>query len=340
MPEEFVIVSKSFICSDASLAARAVYLALMMHADQRDDAREVWPSYERIMECSGIRGKATIATALAELEAKGWITRRKRFSGATVYSLARNPIPISSEIELPVVQNLNDSSSKIERMDDAPVVQNLNHSSSKSEPPVVQKLNPNKNHRTRITEQESPIVRSAKRADAPSEEQSMEYFESTEKEDPAKSQIPDEPQDESTPDVKKANTLYGDCFVGVGKACSMDHKVPALAKRVSRTAKYLAGRSIDPTMIERFIAWWNANDWRGQRGNIPTPELIMELWIQFERAGEKKNTSVSDKQVITSTKSVNAKIRRSVVTFSDDARAKAEAEAKAWLEAEARGENS
>ena len=218
----------------------------------------------------------------------------------------------------------------------------MDSSSPESGLPLVQKLDSNKNKRTRTTEKQSPIVRSAKRAahdhdDASAFWDSLGEEQSASKEIALTEQIPEQTPDESTTDVKKKSTLYGDCFVGIGKACSMDHKVPALAKRISRTAKYLAGRSIDPTMIDRFVTWWNMNDWRGQRGNIPTPEQITELWIQFEGAGEKKSVPASDKQV-TPTKSGNLKIRRSVVTFSDDARAKAEAEAKAWLEAEARGE--
>ncbi len=66
----------------------------------------------------------------------------------------------------------------------------------------------------------------------------------------------------------------------------MDERVPMLAKRISVAAKYLAQREVDPECIAEFAAWWHSNDWRGKRGDVPTPERVTELWLQFERRGQ------------------------------------------------------
>ena len=303
--DQFIMISRAFVCSDASLAARAVYMALMLHADQRDDAREVWPSYERIMECSGIRGKATISTALAELEAKGWIARRKRFSGATVYSLARDVVASSSKFEPSVVQNLNHSSSEIERLDNAPVVQNLNHSSSKSELPVVQKLNPNKNKRTRTTEKQSPIVPGAKRAahdddDASAFWDSLGEEQSAEKEVPSPAPIPDQTRDESTTDapaekvkrsrkspIAKVRDALSEAdkqrrrelFDAVAEICVLDPK--ACGARIGRTVKYLFEATATAGDVKAFLTWWSENEYPGKLGKPPAPERVTEKWKQF-----------------------------------------------------------
>lgn len=98
--------------------------------------------------------------------------------------------------------------------------------------------------------------------------------------------VPDQTHDESGSAEPQRRTLYGNCFVAVARACSMDERVPMLAKRISVAAKYLAQREVGPECIAEFGGWWHLNDWRGKRGDLPTPERVTELWLQFERRGQ------------------------------------------------------
>ena len=310
--DQFIMISRAFVCSDASLAARAVYMALMLHADQRDDAREVWPSYERIMECSGIRGKTTIANALAELETKGWITRRKRFSGATVYSLARS-----------VVQNMDSSSPESGLMTNAPVVQNMDSSSPESGLPLVQKLDSNKNKRTRTTEKQSPIVRSAKRAthdhdDASAFWDSLGAEQSAEKETPSPAIIPETTRDESTTDapaekqkrsrkspIAKVRDALSDAdrqrrrelFDAVTEICVLDPK--ACGARIGRTVKYLFEATATAGDVKTFLTWWSENEYPGKLGKPPAPERVTEKWKQFRDGyAEHPKRTINDARVM------------------------------------------
>lgn len=51
------------------------------------------------------------------------------------------------------------------------------------------------------------------------------------------------------------------------------------------TAYRLLEAGKKPDSIAGFGAWWFANDWRGRRGQPPTPLQLREAWGQFERHG-------------------------------------------------------
>ncbi|MGQ9474388.1 MAG: helix-turn-helix domain-containing protein [Candidatus Caldatribacteriaceae bacterium] len=97
-----------------------VYLALLYHCNSQGWC---FPGYKRIMELSGIRGKATIARALQILKKEGFITISppQGRKGTNRYLLGSISEPKSSIIELlkfnfrtPKVQNLNHRGSKFE----------------------------------------------------------------------------------------------------------------------------------------------------------------------------------------------------------------------------------
>lgn len=48
---------------------------------------------------------------------------------------------------------------------------------------------------------------------------------------------------------------------------------------VQSLAKYNA----QPAQVAVFKSWWDRNDWRGRKGEVPTPQLISELWPQAFR---------------------------------------------------------
>ena len=154
-------------------------------------------------------------------------------------------------------------------------------------------------------------------------------------EQPATQSIPDAPACEEPvrPERAPKSPLYGDCFVAVGKACVMDAKAPMSAKRISIAAKYLAQRGIDPAAVAGFAAWWSANDWRGKRGDKPTPERITELWVQYEEAQHSPKPATTTANVGGNANN-NGKFRRAQVTFTDEQRRAIEEQARRALEEE------
>lgn len=106
-----------------------VYSYLQMRANKDN---RCWPSYD-IMQKELDMSRAVLAKALRELQEYGLISTKKRYSNSVIYTV------ISSENELLSL----------------PLVQKMNYISSENELPEVQKMNPNKNQRTRIKEQES-----------------------------------------------------------------------------------------------------------------------------------------------------------------------------------------
>jgi hypothetical protein len=256
----FTILPSEFI-RDARLTHEAfrVYAVLCMHAPGgANENTTVFPDYERIKELTGIRHNHTIATRMRELEDAGWLERRKRFGASTIYTLTI-PSPREPQSVTPRTNAHEDAVASPSR--DA-LMHRVNHSPSPREPQSVTPSQTNKNKLTRTKKQESGAP--ARAAPAP----------------------PDQTLDESGSAEPQRRTLYGDAFVAVARACAMDERVPMLAKRISVAAKYLAQREVDPECIAEFGTWWHANDWRGKRGDMPTPERVTELWLQFERRGQ------------------------------------------------------
>ena len=83
---------------------------------------------------------------------------------------------------------------------------------------------------------------------------------------------------------------YGKYFASILSACGMSSATGMHAKRVSTAAKFLATSVEQETagsddVVERFVAWWQANDWRAKKGEIIKPEHFINEWPQFSRRG-------------------------------------------------------
>jgi len=109
--------------------AFVVYSCLACRANSKG---ECWPGYDKLQEDTGL-SRAPLAEAIKILVDTGLVQRKKHFSKASTYRV------ISSENELMML----------------PLVQKMNYISSENELPLVQNLNSNKNHLTRIIEQET-----------------------------------------------------------------------------------------------------------------------------------------------------------------------------------------
>ena len=72
--------------SEYSEQARWLFVLLMRHANH--ETGEAFHSYQLISAKTGWTNK-TISKAIKELENKSWITRKKQFSGPTIYTLVR-----------------------------------------------------------------------------------------------------------------------------------------------------------------------------------------------------------------------------------------------------------
>ena len=135
----FVAIPHTFIKDLPNLPPCAHTLFLYLRYKANLHTGDAFPAYDTIANETGM-ARATVSKAITALVGRGWITKKRRFSNSTIYELC-DP-SISSKSELMDTENR------------APLVQNLNCISSNSELPLVQNLNPNKNQRNRTKEQQ------------------------------------------------------------------------------------------------------------------------------------------------------------------------------------------
>lgn len=265
----FTILPNEFVkASQLSHEAFRLYAVLCMHAPGGAiDNAEVFPDYERLKSVANIKHNKTVATRMRELEAAGWIERRKRFGASTVYVLT---IPKAS------------NTSPRDLMDASPsrgaLMHRVNHSPSPGEPQSVTPSQANKNHVTKTKKQE-PVARASRGARPVDAE-------------PVVVQEAEQPTPTPAPTPAKPN-VYGDLFVAVSNVCQLDRALPRNAKQIADAAKYLAARSVTPDRLAAFTAWWCANDWRGRRGDLPRPGQITEMWLQFEQGKPATSTAAA-----------------------------------------------
>ena len=75
----------------------------------------------------------------------------------------------------------------------------------------------------------------------------------------------------------------------VTQACKIDVALASAQnlKAASRVALALYSNPNIAQVLKDFLTWWAANDWRGQKGQPPTPAQIGDTWGQFEASQEK-----------------------------------------------------
>ena len=54
------------------------------------------------------------------------------------------------------------------------------------------------------------------------------------------------------------------------------------AGQLNKYAKELRGVGATPDQIAAFEEWWRENDWRGQKGQLPTPADVVKCWPLFQ----------------------------------------------------------
>lgn len=147
----FTVVPNAFI-DQASFSHEAtrLFLVLRRMSNGQDDVPFAFPSYDTIKAKTGIRGYATIAKALRELEEAGWITRQKRFGKSTVYTLC-----------VPSRREGLDSPSSLEGL------QQVKGSPSRGEVSVLHQVKPNKTKRYQDSSTKSESAPARRTIEAP-----------------------------------------------------------------------------------------------------------------------------------------------------------------------------
>lgn len=262
----FTIVPMELLESDLSQSARLVFVALMSHVDHTREEQRVYPSYEVIMKRSGISGRATISRAIDELEKRGWLHRTKRFSGSTIYTLTR-----------PVVQNVNDSSSETERMEERTVVQNLNDSSSNSEPQSFKNETLTRINQPEPQNQNQEIPRRASRARVASGNPVASSDSVSEEQKPKRTKASASRATLSAEEQARHKEL----FDAVAQVCVLDAKMNGGI--IARTAKQLrtGDAAAHAKDVQAFLEWWKTSDFRGRQGSPPTPFQLTSSWRKF-----------------------------------------------------------
>ncbi len=98
----FTPVPELVIEAMPELGTDAVTLFMYLRYKTHRRKGSAWPSYTQISEATGW-GRRRISNAIKALDAGGWLSKRKRFSNTTVYTLTRPPHvggASSSEMEL------------------------------------------------------------------------------------------------------------------------------------------------------------------------------------------------------------------------------------------------
>lgn len=86
----FSAIPNEFIDHARSLSDQARWLFVLLRRHTNQQTGIAFPSYAYIQDQTGWTPK-TIARAVRELEASGWLVRRKNFSAPTEYALVRKP---------------------------------------------------------------------------------------------------------------------------------------------------------------------------------------------------------------------------------------------------------
>lgn len=104
----FVVVPKTLIQSDLPHEAKLLYVVLASHAD--NETGSAYPSYDVLEKETGIR-RNNIKWALDKLVAANWITKQRRFSGVTLYTVALDCPFSTTDTEIPEYHNVTAVSS-------------------------------------------------------------------------------------------------------------------------------------------------------------------------------------------------------------------------------------
>lgn len=82
----------------------------------------------------------------------------------------------------------------------------------------------------------------------------------------------------ATPPAKQRTVTAGsqqDMFGAIAETCQLDETLKR--GQIAKQSKALLEAGYTPAQVRAFPGWWQSNDWRGQRGNVPTLAQLAEL---------------------------------------------------------------
>ena len=267
---KFTVVPNRFI-KDTTISHEAfrLYVVLRLHVNTSADEEQAFPSYELLKKETSIKHNKTIANSLRELEAKGWIDRKRRFSSSTIYTLT---IPSSSD----VMENPPITSSS-----DAP----LSHAVTQ------QCVIPQKTNKTNLTRRTSNKTKKIAATAAPLEsspqiQSPIEPEGDTQngnasplRQSPIDDDVPPAPP---PPVVKPAKAPRPPDPV-FDRLCTMTESVAAIdGGMIGKTRQTINKDDKHPCTVanlDLFMLWWcSADNWRKKSSAVPELKQMPGLW--------------------------------------------------------------
>jgi len=83
-------------------------------------------------------------------------------------------------------------------------------------------------------------------------------------------------------------------FVILARVCLIDLAMATKTQKdqLGQSAKMFKAAEETPDRIANFGKWWNENDWRGKKGQPPTPAQVREKWGEFKQSPQYNGTSL------------------------------------------------
>lgn len=104
---------------------------------------------------------------------------------------------------------------------------------------------------------------------------------------PPASQKKEKPKTETNPN-------YQPMYDALLTACSINGKTASGVTRINlgKMANKLIALAVTPDRVLQFRQWWNANDWRGKKGEAPSLTHLGDSWQQFTESTQPKQTDI------------------------------------------------
>ena len=81
--------------------------------------------------------------------------------------------------------------------------------------------------------------------------------------------------------IKDNGAMHPQMFTALVTVCRVDPKLKG--GHIAKTAKSLLDAGYIPSDVDRFIYWWNKNDFRGRRGEPPTLAQVTDKIMQAKQ---------------------------------------------------------
>lgn len=243
MTEPHARIDGRFIENTAGLSSYAKWIYVCLKFRRNNGSGEAFPSYDDLQKLTGLN-RSRIAAGLNELEAAGWINKRKRFGKSTVYRFVKK------------------SSSPDSQTTDSPDSQTTDSSKVRTTDTLTRQLEPDNK------EPDNSSISSIRTIPSSEAETITEPPKFT-----ANMTMPIEHTPPATQTPIKRTQNYRPIF---GWLQSLT-KLNALT-RIGKVAKEIDATGACLETCQLFERYWWACDWRGQKQQRPTPEQVWETW--------------------------------------------------------------